>query len=78
MKNSKRMNSKQNRSKKSQLFDVFGSQCFWCRHRFPLNELTIDHLIPLSKGGSNLLENLRLACVSCNRSRGNSLFPPGR
>jgi hypothetical protein len=33
--------------------------------------LTIDHLIPLSVGGSNEPENLWLACRSCNESKGN-------
>lgn len=33
---------------------------------------TIDHVIPVSKGGSNALENLRLAHSSCNFKRGNA------
>ena len=54
----------------------FGLCCYWCRQDFPFEQLTLDHLRPSSKGGSNNLENLRLACCKCNRSRGNSLFPP--
>ncbi|WP_420800307.1 HNH endonuclease [Myxacorys almedinensis] len=42
----------------------------------PLEKLTIEHLKPKSRGGSNLLENLRLACLPCHHSRGNSLYPP--
>ncbi|MBD2236316.1 HNH endonuclease [Aulosira sp. FACHB-113] len=40
------------------------------------SERTIEHLLPKSLGGSNSLSNLRLACFSCNNSRGNSLLPP--
>jgi 5-methylcytosine-specific restriction endonuclease McrA len=32
---------------------------------------TIDHIVPLSKGGTNLLVNLRLAHRACNNERGN-------
>ncbi|MBD2177308.1 HNH endonuclease [Pseudanabaena sp. FACHB-1998] len=54
----------------------FGLVCFWCRQDLPFEQLTLDHLLPSSKGGSNNPENLRLACCQCNGSRGNSLFPP--
>jgi len=72
------MTSKQKRSKKSHLANVlgFGSCCFWCECLLPLDILTLDHLMPKSKGGSNNMENLRLSCRRCNQSRGNSLFPP--
>ncbi|MFM2064568.1 MAG: hypothetical protein RLZZ507_4239 [Cyanobacteriota bacterium] len=71
------MNSKQKHSKKQKLSDVYGSCCWWCRKSMSIDKLTIEHLLPKSRGGSNSLENLRLACLTCNRSRGNSLFPPG-
>ncbi len=72
----KRMNSKKNKQAKNKLLDRFGSVCFWCEKPLSKAELTVDHLIPLSQGGSNNLENLRLACLCCNKKRGNSLFPP--
>ncbi|HLP92197.1 MAG TPA: HNH endonuclease [Nostocaceae cyanobacterium] len=71
------MNCKQKRIKKQQLIKLYGCYCFWCGQCLPKNELTIEHLIPKSRRGSNSLENLRLACLTCNRKRGNSLFPPG-
>jgi 5-methylcytosine-specific restriction endonuclease McrA len=34
-------------------------------------KLTLDHLKPRSKGGSNAAENLVTCCLSCNSARGN-------
>lgn len=70
------MNPKQKCSKKRQLLDEYGTYCWWCRVNFPAEKLTLDHLKPKSRGGSNSLENLRLACRPCNEKRGNSLYPP--
>jgi 5-methylcytosine-specific restriction endonuclease McrA len=70
------MNTKQKRKKRNKLIDEYGSRCWWCGRDLPQEQLTLDHLKPTSKGGSNSLENLRLACRECNSSRGNSLFPP--
>ncbi len=71
-----KMNPKQRRNKKQQLIDLYGSDCWWCRQNLPQENLTFDHLLPKSRGGSNSFENLRLSCFPCNNSRGNSLYPP--
>jgi 5-methylcytosine-specific restriction endonuclease McrA len=36
----------------------------------PSNEGTIDHIIPVSRGGTNDVDNLRLLCRSCNSKKG--------
>ncbi|NMG08975.1 HNH endonuclease signature motif containing protein [Brasilonema sp. UFV-L1] len=58
------MNSKQRRNKKVQLVCEYGLCCWWCRCYLPFEKLTLDHLKPKSHGGSDSLENLRLACLS--------------
>lgn len=32
--------------------------------------MTIDHIVPLSKGGKNGLYNLQVCCISCNLKMG--------
>lgn len=71
------MTSKQRKRKIAQIGVVQGFYCFWCGKPLTTDKLTLDHLIPRSRGGSNCLENFRLACFPSNNSRGNSFFPPG-
>ena len=45
--------------------------CQICGHRFKTDDLTMDHVIPKSKGGKVTWKNIVLACQSCNNRRGN-------
>lgn len=46
-------------------------KCYWCSNK--LAKYEIDHIVPLSRGGSNWPDNLVIACPGCNRSRNNKL-----
>lgn len=45
--------------------------CWYCGKELPPSELTIDHVFPRSKGGKNNMDNIIMACKSCNSSKGN-------
>lgn len=47
----------------------YGSRCVYCGIALSLKEITTDHKIPLSKGGSNWLSNLAPACHQCNSGK---------
>jgi hypothetical protein len=34
----------------------------------------VDHIIPVSKGGMNNLENIQSACMNCNRKKSNEVY----
>lgn len=58
---------------RQRLYHVYGSICWLCGQP---NAAQIDHVIPLSQGGSNDFSNLRLAHDECNvaRNRKNHLW----
>ncbi len=50
------------------LLEKWGRKCAYCNARdIPLQ---IDHIEPRSRGGSNKVDNLTLACHSCNQKKG--------
>jgi 5-methylcytosine-specific restriction endonuclease McrA len=48
--------------------------CQYCAVVLPSSELTLDHVIPRSRGGNSTWENLVACCHSCNRRKGNRLL----
>lgn len=54
------------REKADRLYEYCHTSELWQYVRF-----TIDHIIPLSKGGTDEMENLCLACFHCNRRKSN-------
>lgn len=47
-----------------------GYRCQYCGRRRPTSELSIDHVIPRSRGGKTSWENCVIACIPCNVSKG--------
>lgn len=43
--------------------------CHHCRGKFPPKELTMDHLIPVIRGGKSTKGNLVPSCKKCNSER---------
>ena len=49
-------------------FHYYGNRCYYCGCD---GKMTLDHRIPLSKGGTNWPANIVPACMSCNSSKRN-------
>lgn len=48
--------------------------CHYCGQRFPARELTMDHVVPIIRGGRSTRSNVVPCCKTCN-SRKQSLVP---
>ena len=48
--------------------------CQYCGEVLPAAELTLDHVIPRSRGGLSTWENLVACCHVCNRRKGNQMI----
>jgi len=56
---------------KEYLLAKYGHDCQYCHGKRKDPVLEIDHIIPKSRGGSNRVSNLTLACHTCNDDKGN-------
>ena len=58
------------RTHKNELYGRQDSRCVICEHRFPIRNLTVDHITPQVMGGSDVIDNLQLLCAMCNSLKG--------
>lgn len=58
------------RSYKHTLFGLQEGKSNGCDVLFPFRNMTIDHVIPRSKGGTDAPDNLQLLCAACNSTKG--------
>ena len=49
------------------LVDIYDG---WCAYRGEAGPLQVDHRIPLSRGGTNAIDNVLPACRTCNTQKG--------
>lgn len=52
---------------RDEIFDTYGEQCLKCGSE---DDICIDHIEPVSRGGKNELDNLQPLCRSCNSTKG--------
>ena len=55
------------RKRRERIFERDGNICLKCGTK---RNLTIDHITPVSKGGSNQENNLQTLCMKCNVRKG--------
>lgn len=49
------------------------NRCQYCGKTFQQQELNLDHIIPISRGGTSCWENVVCACIPCNTRKGDRL-----
>ena len=47
--------------------------CHWCGAHLTIDTSTVEHIIPLARGGLENASNRTLACPKCNHSRGSNM-----
>lgn len=56
--------------------DVFNAQggfCYICKNHFDFKDMELDHVYPIALGGLHEKSNVKMACTTCNRSKGAKL-----
>ena len=56
------------------LFRRDQNACLYCGHHFSDNQLSRDHVIPISRGGHDIWRNVVTACRRCNARKGSCLL----
>ena len=55
------------------ILDAYSGRCAHCRQA---ESQSVDHVLPLSRGGTHTADNVVPSCLTCNKKRGNRLHPP--
>ena len=67
------------------IINLDGDMCFYCGKKtyimkdegWKSNRATVDHVLPIAKGGLNCIDNCVNCCEMCNGSKGSdSILPP--
>ena len=62
---------KQRRNKLAAVIERDGPRCRWCGTEA---DPTLDHVVPLARGGTNAVDNLQVLCADCNQLKGDRDF----
>ena len=61
------------KKEREEVYDASDKKCAICGKPLTLQECTIDHIIPRSRGGENEIENYRILCPACNQFKSDRL-----
>jgi 5-methylcytosine-specific restriction endonuclease McrA len=57
------------------IYERDGGRCHICGKHVPQRKMSLDHLVPVSKGGAHVALNVRIAHRECNSRRGAGHLP---
>jgi NAD-dependent SIR2 family protein deacetylase len=63
-----------NRKSQYLIFEYHDFRCVFCNNQFPYEELTRDHIIPVSRDGEIGWTNIVPSCHKCNQDKDNNIF----
>jgi len=69
------LNKKEYKILPKELYKVYNSSCWACGG---IQNISLDHIVPLSRGGAHSVGNMLSLCRSCNSSKGNRLLSEWR
>ena len=61
---------KRQKNHRQLLWEEATGHCIYCGHPVELEEMEVDHIEPLSLGGSNCMDNKVCSCPHCNATKG--------
>lgn len=70
----KNVNRRTNGYAKQFIIDNPGTRCIFSDVKLTSKNATVDHIVPISKGGNNTKVNLIVCSKKCNAERGNQKF----
>ena len=61
-------------AQRQELYKRADGCCQLCGRRITINNFTVDHIIPLGRGGNNSMSNVQAVCQVCNQFKAN-IYP---
>ena len=55
---------------RSNVYDRDGGKCQYCKTKVHLHSYTYDHVVPKSRGGKTVWDNIVVSCIACNQKKG--------
>jgi len=49
--------------------DALGSLCPYCGEKITHKNFSLDHILPLARGGESDLDNIEIICLTCNKQK---------
>jgi 5-methylcytosine-specific restriction protein A len=57
------------REERQMIYDNFDGTCCNCNYKIAMDEMDIDHIMPLAEGGDNEYSNLQVLCKMCHKDK---------